>query len=56
MENLSPSNDTLANGDDAHKGVMCTRSTFFKKELVYLTHAMQVLVRNVTLKQKPKVK
>jgi len=35
MENLSPSNDTLANGDDAHKGVMCGRSTFFKKELVY---------------------
>ena len=30
MENLSPSNDTLANGDDAHKGVMCAWSIFFK--------------------------
>ena len=30
MENLSPSNDTLENDDDAHKGVMCARSTFFK--------------------------
>ena len=30
MENLSPSNDTLENVDDAHKGVMCVRSTFFK--------------------------
>ena len=32
MENLSPSNDTLANDadNDAHKGVMCARSTFFK--------------------------
>ena len=30
MENLSPSNDTLENVDDAHKGVMCARSTFFK--------------------------
>ena len=30
MENPSPSNDTLANSDDAHKGVMCARSTFFK--------------------------
>ena len=30
MENLIPSNDTLANDDDAQKGVMCARSTFFK--------------------------
>ena len=30
MENLIPSNDTLANDDGAHKGVMCAWSTFFK--------------------------
>ena len=30
VENLIPSNDTLANDDDAHEGVMCARSTFFK--------------------------
>ena len=30
MENLSPSNGTLENVDDAHEGVMGTRSTFFK--------------------------
>ena len=33
MDNLIPSNDTLANGDDAHKGVMYARSTFFKTKL-----------------------
>ena len=33
MENPSPSNDTLANGDDAHKGVICAWSTFFKTNL-----------------------
>ena len=30
MKGLLPSNDTLAYDDDAHKGVMCARSTFFK--------------------------
>ena len=29
MEELIPPNDTLANDDDAHKAVMCARSTFF---------------------------
>ena len=30
MKGLLPSNVTLAYDDDAHKGVMCARSTFFK--------------------------
>ena len=29
MVDLIPPNDTLANDDDAHKAVMCARSTFF---------------------------
>ena len=96
MENLNPSKDTLANGDETHNAVMCeftssqscARSSFFsvfygrdsiaevkdnnpddnlacdddkygevkyEKNQYILTHAINVLVRNVTLKQKPKV-
>ena len=51
MDNLSPSNDTLANDDDAHKSVMCTRSTFLNTNNFKLNMIWKILVLSMVLLQ-----